>query len=292
VILCGREGAVAGVDVRGSAPGTRETDGLDPVNLVERAHAIVLSGGSAFGLDTATGVMAWLAERQIGLEVAGFRVPIVCAAVLFDLPFSGGLHPGRDTGYAAAAVAGAQRVAEGNVGAGCGATVGKVRGMPFAMKAGVGSASYRTPEGLVVGAIVAVNALGSIVDPANGRVLAGVLGDDGVPQNAAHWVIEHGFDPGRFVSNTTLGVVATNAILTKAQAKKLAAWSHDAYARTIAPAHTMFDGDTIFALATGAVDASINLVGTLAVEVMSQAVVRAATQATAAGGLRAQRDLR
>ena len=158
------------------------------------------------------------------------------------------------------------------------------------MKSGLGSASYRMPDGLVVGAIVAVNALGSIVDPENGRVLAGVLGDDGVPRNAAHWLIENGFDPGRFAGNTTIGVVATNAILTKPEAKKIASWSHDGYARTIAPVHTMFDGDTIFALGTGQVTANVNLVGTLAVEVMSRAILRAATQAQAAGGLKAARD--
>ena len=277
VVLCGPQGAVAGVDVRGSAPGTRETDALDPVNVVERVHAVVLSGGSAFGLDAASGVMAWLQEHDIGLKAAGFVVPIVPAAVLFDLPFSGGRHPNRETGYAAARAANADCVAEGNVGAGCGATVGKLRGPQFAMKSGLGSASYRTVDGLIVGAIVAVNALGSIVDPRDGRVLAGVLDDAGVPQNAASYAIEHGFPGGSFSTNTTIGIVATNAALTKAQAKKIASWSHDAYARTIAPAHTMFDGDTIFALATGGVEAPVNLVGTLAVEVMSQAVVRAAT---------------
>jgi len=291
VILCGPQGAVAGVDVRGSAPGTRETDALDPVNLVDRAHAIVLAGGSAFGLDAATGVMTWLHEQKIGIEAAGFIVPIVPAAVLFDLPFSGGRHPDRALGYAAARSASASRVPEGNVGAGSGATVGKVRGMEFAMKSGLGSASFHGGGGLIVGAIVAVNALGSVVDPHDGRVLAGVRDDCGVPQNAAAYLIEHGFEEGRFVTNTTIGVLATNAKLTKAQAKKLASWSHDAYARTIAPVHTMLDGDTIFALGTGTVDASENLVGTIAVEVMSQAVLRAATQAYGAGGLPAHRDL-
>jgi L-aminopeptidase/D-esterase-like protein len=291
VVLCGADGAVAGVDVRGGAPGTRETDALAPVNLIERAHAIVLAGGSAFGLEAATGVMAWLRERGVGVEAGGYRVPIVAAAVLFDLPFSGGAHPGRDEGYAAARDASAHAVAEGNVGAGCGATVGKVRGAAFAMKTGIGSASLRLPGGLVVGAIVAVNALGSVVDPADGSVVAGVRDDAGRPQNAAAYILERGIEAGRFVANTTIGAVATNANLTKAQAAKLASWAHDAYARTIAPAHTMFDGDTVFALATGGVDASPNVVGTAAVEALSQAVLRAARRAAGAGGLPASRDV-
>ena len=291
VVLCGAEGAVAAVDVRGGAPGTRETDALDPVNLVDRVHAIVLSGGSAFGLEAATGVMTFLRERNIGIAAAGFRVPIVPAAVLFDLPFSGGKHPDADLGYAAARGASSKSVREGNVGAGCGATVGKVRGRDRAMKAGVGSASLRLPNGLIVGAIVAVNAVGSVIDPADGRVLAGVRDDAGLPQNAASYIIEYGMPESSYVVNTTIGVVATNATLTKTQAKQLASWSHDAYARTIAPAHTMYDGDTIFAVATGGVEASANVVGTLAVEVMSRAVLRAAKQASAAGGLPAHRDL-
>ncbi len=292
VVLCGPQGAVAGVDVRGSAPGTRETDALDPVNIIERVHAVVLSGGSAFGLGVVDGVMAWLHEHHIGLRAAGFVVPIVPAVVLFDLPFSGGRHPTRDTGYAAARAASSACVTQGNVGAGCGATVGKVRGMKFAMKSGLGSASYRAPDGLIVGAIAAVNAFGSVVDPNDGRVLAGMLDDGGIPQNAATYLIEHGFDEREFVTNTTIGIVATNAALTKAQAKKIASWSHDAYARTIAPAHTMFDGDTIFALATGGLTASANVVGAIAVEVMSRAVVRAVTETSGSGALRAYRDLK
>lgn len=290
VILCGSKGAVPGVDVRGSAPGTRETDLLRPTTLVDRVHAVVLSGGSAFGLDAATGVTAWLVEHGIGLDVVGYRVPIVSAAVLFDLPFSGGKPPDREMGYRAAGAASKDQVAEGNVGAGCGATVGKVRGdMAHAMKAGLGSASRRLSSGLIVGAIVAVNALGSVVDPHSGRVLAGVLDDRGVPRDSAQFLLEESGGPD-FVSNTTIGAVATNAILTKAQAQKIASWSHDAYARTLSPAHTMFDGDTIFALGTGDVDAPMNVIGTLAVQVMSEAVLRAASQATSSGGLRAQRD--
>ena len=290
-ILCGPEGAVAGVDVRGSASGTRETELLRPTALIERAHAIVLSGGSAFGLDAACGVMTFLKEQGIGFEAAGYRVPIVCAAVLFDLPFSGGKHPDAQMGYRAASAASTQRVAEGNVGAGCGATVGKVRDRQHSMKAGLGSSSRRLPSGLIVGAIVAVNALGSVIDPHSGEVLAGVLGDDGKPRDSAEYLLEHASEESRFVSNTTIGAVATNAILTKAQAQKIASWSQDAYARTISPVHTMSDGDTIFALATLEVEASMNVIGTLAVAVMAEAVVRAATQASGAGGLRAYRDL-
>ena len=289
-ILCGEDGAVPGVDVRGSAPGTRETDLLRPTTLVDRVHAVVLSGGSAFGLDAASGVMTWLVEHGVGLDVVGYRVPIVSAAVLFDLPYSGGRPPDKEMGYRAADAASAQRVVEGNVGAGCGASAGKVRDMAHAMKTGLGSASRRMSNGLIVGAIVAVNAFGSVIDPHSGAVLAGVLDDDGVPRDAAQYLLGQSSGGPSFVSNTTIGVVATNAMLTKPQAQKIASWSHDAYARTLSPAHTMFDGDTIFALGTGEIAAEMNVIGTLAVEVMATAVARAATQASSAGGLRSARD--
>lgn len=285
------EGAVGGVDVRGSAPGTRETDLLAPTALVERIHAVVLCGGSAFGLDAAGGVMAWLRERGIGYEAAGYRVPIVCAAVLFDLQVSEGRAPDREMGYRAAAAANAGAVVEGNAGAGAGATVGKVRGMAHAMKGGLGSASIALAGGAIVGAIVAVNALGSVIDPESGSVVAGVRDDAGRPQNAARALLAGALDDAEGASNTTLAVVATNAALTKAQATKVAAWSQDALARTIVPAHTTRDGDTVFAMSTGEVAAGLDLVGVAAVEVLSRAIVRAVKAARSLGGIVAAGDL-
>jgi L-aminopeptidase/D-esterase-like protein len=252
-------------------------------------HAILLCGGSAFGLDAAGGVMEWLREREIGYAVGAYRVPLVCAAVLFDLTLSGGRYPDRALGYRAAERASAQRVAEGNAGAGAGASVGKVRGMEFAMKGGLGSASLGLRDGVVVGAIVAVNALGSVLDPQDGRVIAGPRDATGRPQHAARLILEEGLDGEAVASNTTIGVVATNARLTKAQATTLASCAHDALARTIAPAHTQRDGDTVFALSTGQAEAPVDLLCVAAVEALSRAIVRGVTEAAPAGGLPAAR---
>ncbi|MFZ5908936.1 MAG: P1 family peptidase [Chloroflexota bacterium] len=296
VILC-RKGAVAGVDVRGGAPGTRETDLLNPLNLVEKAHAILLAGGSAFGLDAATGVMRYLEEQGIGFETGSGKVPIVPAAILFDLGLgSSRVRPDAEMGYRAAASASPSPPAQGNVGAGTGASVGKIFGMKSAMKAGIGSASISS-GGLVVGALAAVNAFGDVVDPRNGQIVAGArsthlgplaLGAEGyfgdtleimktfVGRTVLHFAAR---------ANTVIGVAATNAKLTKAEVTKVAQMAHDGLARTVRPAHTMLDGDTIFALATDQKKADPSTVGALAAEVMAQAILRAVQAAAPAGGL-------
>lgn len=291
-------GAVAGVDVRGGAPGTRETDLLDPVNMVQQVHAIVLAGGSAFGLDAATGVVRWLEEKGIGFETRVARVPIVPAAILFDLGVGDArIRPGADCGYAAAAAASDDRVAEGNVGAGAGATVGKLLGPGRSMKAGLGSAALRLPDGLVVAALVAVNAVGDVVDPATGRIVAGVRTADGKGLADARVLLRSGAlaaarDAPRTVENTTIGVVATNARLTKVQATKVAQMAHDGLARALSPTHLPSDGDTVFALATGTGgEAEVGIVGALAAEAMADAIVRAARSAKGIPGYPAAADL-
>lgn len=297
VILC-RKGAVGGVDVRGSAPGTRETDLLNPINLVDKVHAVVLAGGSAFGLDAASGVMKYLAEQKIGYGLGASRVPIVPAAILFDLGLGkSARHPDPEMGYAAVSAAQAGPVAEGNVGAGTGATLGKIFGMAGAMKSGLGTASIEIGGGVVVGAIVAVNAFGDVLDPETGQIIAGArpaklgpvkLGGSGpfadtlkVMQTLAGRTILSLATGG----NTVIAVVATNARFDKAQATKVAQMAHDGLARAVRPAHTMLDGDTIFALATGQKKADVSIVGTYAAEVLAQAIVRAVQAAKPAGGL-------
>jgi L-aminopeptidase/D-esterase-like protein len=296
VVLC-RKGAVAGVDVRGGAPGTRETDLLDPVNMVEKAHAIVLAGGSAYGLDSASGVMRYLEEQGIGFNTGVAKVPIVPAVILFDLIVgSSDIRPDADMGYRAASSASTGAPLEGNVGAGTGASVGKVLGTKTAMKAGLGTASMEA-NGVVVGAIVAVNSWGDVVDPKSGAILAGArstrlgpvkLGGDGYFANTLEMMKTL---LGRTAvgvatkTNTVIGVVATNARLTQAEATKVAQMAQDGVARAVRPAHTMLDGDTIFTLATGAKKADVSTVGAFAAEVMAEAIVRAANKAAPAGGL-------
>lgn len=285
--------SVCGVDVRGSAPGTRETDLLDPLNLVSVVHGICLSGGSAYGLEAASGVMQWLEENNRGLDVGFGMVPIVPAAVLFDLSVGDSrVRPDRSMGYAACCHASREAVQQGNVGAGTGATVGKLNGFERAMKGGLGSASLRLENGLVVGAIVAVNAVGHVIDPHTSEILAGPRDEhdqilDSVERMKAYTVSL--IPPG---TNTTIAVVASNARLSKAEAKKVAQMAHDGLARTIRPVHTMHDGDTVFALATGDLPASVDLVGTLSADVLAEAVVSAVRHATQAGGLPAHRDLK
>ncbi|HET7697234.1 MAG TPA: P1 family peptidase [Vicinamibacterales bacterium] len=294
-----KEGTTGGVDVRGGAPGTRETDLLDPVNNVQIVNAISLSGGSAFGLDAASGVMKWLDERNIGYPVgASGVVPIVPAAILFDLGFGGKprVRPDADCGYKAAAAASEAPVQEGNVGAGAGATVGKSGGRASGggpMKAGIGSAAIKLANGLVVAAIVAVNAVGDIIDPLTGQVVAGARGADGKLLDARRLLRGGGSRDGRAGENTTIGVVATNAKLTKVQAQKVAQMAHDGFARAISPVHTPGDGDTIFSAGTGTWDGQVNYgqIGSLAAEVMADAIVRAATEATSSNGLPSARDL-
>ncbi len=278
-VVLARGGAVGGVDVRGAAPGTRETDLLHPANLVDAVHAVLLAGGSAWGLDAASGVMRWLEEQGIGLPVHYGLVPIVPAAVLFDLPVGDArIRPDAAAGYQACLAASSQTPAQGNVGAGAGALVGKVFGIGRAMKGGIGSAAL-TVDGITVGALVACNALGDVVDPASGRVLAGARNVDGNAPLDIRRAILAGASPQPILpgTNTTLAVVATDAVLTKAQAHRLAQAAHDGLARAINPVHTMSDGDAVFALGTGrsGKPAAMLCLATLAAEVTARATVRA-----------------
>jgi L-aminopeptidase/D-esterase-like protein len=264
-------GAVAGVDVRGSAPGTRETDLLDPVNTVVKVHAIVLSGGSAFGLDTAAGVMRWLEEHGHGYQTAAAKVPIVPAAILYDLG-SGDpkIRPDAEAGYKACVNATAGPVEEGSVGAGAGATVSKLAGAKR-VTGGVGTCSIRLPNGIVVGAIVAVNSVGDIIDPKTGRIVAG---SDIMKAWRSGVEITRALRPGE---STTIGIVATNAAFDKTQMTKIAQMAHDGIARAVNPAHTPFDGDTLFAMSTCASTVKIDhgILGALAAEMVSEAILRA-----------------
>ena len=283
VVIC-EKGATAGVDVRGAAPGTRETDLLSPLNTVELVQAILLSGGSAYGLAAATGVVRWLEERGLGYAIGKGVVPIVPAAILFDLGVGDfKIRPGEDAGYKACEAATTGAVEEGNVGAGAGATVGKMFGPEFAMKGGLGTASVRVGDtGIVVGAVVAVNAAGDVVDPRTGRIVAGARNENGKGYRDSMAEIMKGY---RVVAesggNTTIGVVATNAPFTKAQMTKIAQMAHDGLARAINPVHTMSDGDTIFAMSTGTakVKANVTAIGAIAATVLSRAIVRAVMQA-------------
>ncbi len=297
-VILTEDGAVGAVDVRGGAPGTRETDLLNPVNTVQEVHGIVLSGGSAFGLAAAQGTVRYLEERGIGYPTGSGPVPIVPAAILFDLGMGDKPHvrPTEACGYEAALRASAAPVEEGSIGAGAGATVGKMGGSGRSMKSGIGSASITLPNGLTVAALVAVNAVGDVIDPATGQVVAGVRTEDGKALADVRTLLRSGAlmrprSSGR--ENTTIGVVATNAVLNQAQATKVAQMAHDGYARAISPVHTPADGDVIFALATGEVEdvANVMVIGALAAEVMADAIVRAARQATSAGGVPALRDL-
>ncbi len=295
-VILTEEGAVAGADVRGGAPGTREIDLLSPFATVEKVHAIVLSGGSAFGLDAASGAVRYLEERGIGFDVTVAKVPIVPAAILFDLGVGGrpDVRPGPDCGYNAAKAASAGLVPEGSVGAGAGATVGKLAGPKRAMKGGIGSASIELSSGLVVAALIAVNAVGDVVDPATGDVVAGVRTEDGRGFADARKLLRLSGPPGgRPGENTTIGVVATNAKLTKAQATKVAQMAHDGLARAIYPAHTPADGDTLFALALGSFEGEANLavLGALAADATAEAILNAVRSASSAAGYRAVRDL-
>jgi len=294
VIIC-EEGAVAGVDTRGSAPGTRETDLMHPVRLVQQVHAITLSGGSAFGLDAACGVMRYLEEHDVGFDVGVAKVPIVGGAVLFDLTIgSARVRPDAAAGYAACQAAASGAVAEGTIGAGTGATVGKLLGPQNATKAGLGTASITLYNGIVVAALVAVNAFGDVVDPDSGKIVAGTR-DPRTGQFVNTMVALQG-DLSAFTSgfsNTTIGVVATNARLNKEGANKIAQMAHDGLAMAIRPVHTMWDGDTVFALATGKAEkeVDVSVVGAVAAQVMARAIVRAATQATSLAGIPAANAL-
>jgi L-aminopeptidase/D-esterase-like protein len=291
------EGTVGGVDVRGGAPGTAETDVLAPDNMVQIVNAIVLSGGSAYGLDVRAGVMKFLEEQHVGFPIGGGVVPIVPAAILFDLGVGGrfDLRPGPECGYQAAASATNGAVPEGSVGAGAGATVGKLAGRHRAMKGGIGTASFTTSEGLVVAALVAVNAVGTVFDRRTGRAVAGVRAADGRSLEDPWALSRAGALPGAGpLQNTTIGVVATNARLSKAQALRLSEMAHDGLARAIVPSHTQADGDTLFAVATGGLngEADLGLIGRLAAEAVSDAILRAVQRATGVQGFPAASELR
>jgi L-aminopeptidase/D-esterase-like protein len=295
-VVLAEEGAVGGVDVRGAAPATRETDLLDPSRTVSVVHAVVLSGGSAFGLDAATGVMRFLEDRGVGVAVGKARVPIVPAAALFDLAVGDGrVRPDAEAGLAAARGATAGRVAEGNVGAGAGATVGKLFGPERAMKGGLGTAAIRLPGGVVVAALVAVNAVGDVVDPATGEPIAGLRAPDGTRLYGTMRALLEGHAPGAPFSgaHTTIGVVATNVSLDKAGATRMARMAHDGLARAVKPAHTPWDGDALFALSMGGMrlEAPELVVGPLAAEATARAIVRAVRAARSLPGLPAAYDL-
>jgi len=284
-VLLFEKGATAGVDVRGSAPGTRETDLLNPINSVQQVQAILLAGGSAFGLDAA-----------LGYTVGDVVVPIVPAAILYDLEIGDAkIRPTAESGYKASQAATTEPVAEGNVGAGAGAAIGKMFGMKQAMKSGLGSASVRVGDtGIVVGAIVAVNAVGDVLDPKTGKIIAGARTADGSGFMDSMARIRAGYSVRADGANTTIGVVATNVALDKAQATKVAQMAHDGLARTIYPVHTPSDGDTIFAVATGAIASRANhgAIGALAADVMARAVLRAVMNARGIAGLPSYSDLR
>ena len=292
VILC-EKGAAAGVDVRGGAPGTREIPTLDPINFVQQAHAVYLGGGSAYGLDGAAGVMQYLEEKNIGLDVGAGVVPIVPGAVLFDL--SVGSHkarPDKAMGYRACKNANSGPVPEGSVGVGTGATISKPAGMEYVMKGGLGSASFTFGK-LVVGALVAVNCFGDIIDPETGKIIAGMLAKDKKSiYGALRYITEAPEEKAKvFTSNTTLGVIVTNAKLDKAGATKIAQMAQDGFARTINPIHTMYDGDTIFCLATGETEADLTTLGAISARVMERAVIKGIKAATSLFGIPTYRDL-
>lgn len=292
VILC-QKGAVGGVDVRGGAPGTRETDLLNPVNLVDRVHGVLLTGGSAFGLDAAAGLMEYLENRGIGFDVGPTKVPIVTGAVLFDLDIGDfKTRPDKDMGYRACVNSEAGGHLEGSIGAGTGATVGKVLGPGGAMKGGLGSYYIQLGD-LIVGALVAVNSFGDIIDPKSGHIIAGALAGDGKTLVDTEKVVieNYNFNKEAFGGNTSIGAVITNAQMTKAMANKASSMAHDGFARTMRPAHTMVDGDTIFTLATGEVFADINAVGSLAARAIEGAVIRAIKSADSLHGVKSYKDI-
>jgi len=292
VVLC-EQGAIAGVDVRGSAPGTRETDLLRPMNQVEKVHAILLSGGSAFGLDAASGVMRYLDEKKIGYATTGGTVPIVPAAVLFDLAIGNPkVRPGDKEGYQACKNAAGGEVHQGCVGAGTGAMVGQVFGTNRATKSGLGTASETIGNDVIIGAIVAVNALGDVYDSTTGKIIAGVRRLDGKGfGNTVEYLKEEQSCQGNAGNHTTIGIVATNVSLTKEQVNKMAQMAHDGLARAINPCHTMLDGDTIFALSLGVKEGDLTAIGTIAAEVMQRAIIKAVTAAVSLASVPASKDI-
>jgi L-aminopeptidase/D-esterase-like protein len=293
VVLC-QQGAVTGVDCRGGAPGTRETDCLRPENLVSQIHAVFLTGGSAYGLDCAGGIMRFLEEKGIGFDLGIVRVPIVAGAVLQDLALGDPkVRPDADMGYAACLNASARNTAQGNIGAGTGANIGRMAGTLLGhTKGGLGTASRKVGD-LIVGAVVAVNCNGDVVDPESGEILAGTLKPGGRGFADAMKLLTSTAEPYKpvFPANTTIGVVATNAVLDKAMATRVAIMAQDGYAHTIRPVHTLGDGDTVFCMATGALEVDVSQVGAIAAWVMARAVVKAVRAAESLHGVPAYRDL-
>lgn len=292
VVIC-EEGAAAGVDVRGGSPGTRETDLLDPVNLVDKIHAVVLAGGSAFGLDAASGAMQYLEEKNIGFDVRVTKVPIVCSAVLFDLVIGDHkIRPDKAMGYEACKNSELNKCREGNEGAGAGATVGKILGPENSMKGGLGCYAVQVGE-LQVGAVIAVNCLGDVIDPSTGEIIAGALNEDKktFANTEKIMISRYSEKKNLFSGNTTIGVVITNGKFTKSEMNKIASMAHNGYGRAMRPAHSIFDGDTIFTMSTGKVDADINVVGLLAARVVEQAVMRAVKTAKGVLGYKAHKDI-
>ena len=293
VFLC-RDGAVGGVDVRGGSPGTRETDLLRPVHRVEQVHAVVLSGGSAFGLDAASGVVAYLESQGIGFKVGPVVVPIVSSAILFDLGLiTADVRPGPEEGRSACLAAGAAPMTEGSVGAGTGATVAKLGGPERAVKGGIGSAAITLSTGQTVAAAVVVNAVGGVWDYTNGQLLAGPRRAGGGFDDPVAMLLKGESNAPAGPVNTTIGLVATDAQISKEDANYLARVSHDGLALSIRPCHTVRDGDTMFALATGhnQSPADLTALGAAAVEATAQAVLRAVRQATGLGGIPAIGEL-
>jgi len=293
VVIC-ENGAVCGVDVRGGSPGTRDTDALNPINNREKVHAVLLAGGSSFGLDAAGGVMEFLEKRKIGRDVAITIVPNVCAAVLFDLKCGcSHIRPNSEMGYTACINAFSDmKWKSGNHGAGTGATIGKFLGVKFAMKGGIGSIAFRH-NGLYVGAIVAVNCVGDIWDYKAGKIVAGVRTVDGNGFADSEKLILNEYNKNNdiFTGNTIIGCIVTNAKLTKAQATKLASIGHNGIARAVRPAHTVFDGDTIFSMCAGEVDATLDAVGILASRAVEHAIIDAVNNAESFGGFPAIKDI-
>jgi len=290
VLFAGPDGAVVGVDVRGSSPGTRETDRLGHAGSVRRTHALLLTGGSAFGLAAADGVVRFLEEKGVGLDVGVARIPLVSAAVLIDLHVgSPAARPDLEMGYEAAAAAKSWDFPQGSVGAGTGATVGNVLGLERAMKGGVGSASIKLDGGLVVGALAAVNAFGNIRDE-KGKIVAGPRLDDGTLGDTVE-LLPVAVSRLRWEENTTLGIVATNADLSKSEVNKVAQMAHDGLARAIEPVHTTVDGDVVFAASVGEVDSATDVVGALGARVMQEAILRAIFAAEGVAGLPAAGDI-
>lgn len=293
VILC-KDGVTAGVDVRGGGPATRETDLLHPINMVQKIHAVMLSGGSAYGLDAASGAMQYLEEHDAGFDMQVARVPIVCGASLFDLSVGDAhIRPDKEMGYAACMDAENDSILEGNHGAGTGASVGKLLGFERAMKSGIGTCGIQAGD-LKVAAIVAVNACGNVVDYETNEQLAGVYDANSGTILKAEDVLFQQMDALRKLpeGNTTIGCVVTNAKLDKAQCTKIAGIAHNGYARAIHPVHTMSDGDSIFVLSTGEVEVMADAVGMLATEMMAKAIKRAVLHAEGAYGLPAHNDIR